>query len=156
MGTRSIPDGYHSITPVLVVRDAEAAIEFYRKAFDAADVVRIVDAIGRTVHAVIKVGDSMIMIEEEDPRYNRSPQSLGDSPVIIHLYVEDVDALALQAVGAGAKVLIAVDDQFYGDRSGRLEDPFGHTWIISTHTEDLTTSEMQRRFNTYMRKVGNP
>lgn len=143
---KPIPEGYHTATPYLNVRDAARAIEFYKKGLGAKELMRLVGAGGKVLHAEIKIGDSVIMIAEEVPEWgNQSPQSLGGSPVRIVLYVEDVDALARQAVAAGAKLLVPVADQFYGDRSGRLQDPFGHLWLISTHTEDVSPEEMQKR-----------
>ena len=143
---KPIPEGYHTVTPYLTVNDAASAIEFYKKAFGATELMRLADPSGKIGHAEIRIGDSPIMLAEEFPEYgNRSPQSLGGSPVVIHLYVEDVDAVASQAIAVGAKVLIPVGDQFYGDRSGRFTDPFGHVWIISTHKEDVSPEEMQKR-----------
>lgn len=144
---KPIPDGFHTATPYLMVRDAAGAIEFYKKAFGAAELTtRLTDPSGKVMHAEIKIGDSPVMIADEFPEWgNRSPQSLGGTPVIIALYVEDVDTLASGAVAAGAKLLIPVADQFYGDRSGRLADPFGHIWIIATHKEDVSPEEIQRR-----------
>ena len=143
---KPIPDGYHTATPYLNVRDAAGAIEFYKKGFGASELTRLVGPGGKVLHAEIKIGDSVIMIAEETEEWgNKSPQTLGGTPVRIVLYVEDVDALARQAVAAGAKLLVPVADQFYGDRSGRLQDPFGHLWLISTHTEDVSPEEMRKR-----------
>lgn len=142
---KHIPDGYHSVTPYLCVSDAASAIEFYKKAFGATELMRMADPAGRIGHAELMVGDSRIMLADEFPEINfRSPQTLGGSPVLIHLYVEDVDALAAQAVAAGAKLTREVKDQFYGDRSGAIEDPFGHAWQISTHMKDVTPEEMDK------------
>lgn len=142
-----IPKGFHTATPSLIARDAASALEFHKKAFEARELMRLTDPSGKIGHAEIKIGDSRIMLADENPEFgNRSPQSLGGSPVSIHLYVEDVDALARQAVAAGAKVLIPVADQFCGDRGGRLEDPFGHIWIIATYKEDVSPEDMQKRF----------
>ncbi len=152
---RHIPEGYHTATPRLIVRDASGAIEFYKKAFGATELMRLKMPDGRIGHAEIRIGDSRIMIADDIPEYgHRSPQSLGGSPVVIYLYVEDVDAVARQAVAAGAKLLIPVSDQFYGDRSGRLADPFGHIWIISTHKEDVSAEEMQKRLDALMKQQG--
>ena len=143
---KPIPEGFHTATAYLNVRDAARALEFYKKAFGAKELMRLVGPGGKVLHAEIKIGDSVIMIAEEVEEWgNLSPQTLGGSPVRIVLYVEDVDALARQAVAAGAKLLVPVADQFYGDRSGRLQDPFGHLWLISTHTEDVSPEEMQKR-----------
>jgi PhnB protein len=152
---KHIPDGWHAVTPYLVVKDAARAIEFYGKVFGAKEVMRLPDPSGKIGHAEIKIGGDYVMLADEYPEQgHKSPRSLGGSPVRIHLYVEDVDAVASRAVGAGAKMLIPVADQFYGDRSGRIEDPFGHIWIISTHKEDVTPAEMQKRMEAYSKKQG--
>jgi len=146
MSVKPIPDGYHSVTPYLCVRRAAQAIEFYKKAFLATERMRIAQPDGRVGHAELQVGDSVIMLSDEFPEIGaRSPQSLGGSPVSIHLYVEDADAIFSQAVAAGAKIKRPIADQFYGDRLGGVEDPFGHTWWISTHKEDLSPQEIERR-----------
>ena len=151
---RPVPEGYHTATPYLVVRNAAAAIEFYQKAFGARELMRLAQPDGRIGHAEIKVGDSVIMLSDEFPEYgNRSPQSLGGTSALVALYVEDVDAVAQEAVTAGAQVVIPVSDQFYGDRSGRLADPFGHLWIISTHKEDVPPAEIERRAAAYMKEM---
>jgi PhnB protein len=143
---KPILDGYHTATPYLIVKGAATAIEFYKKAFGATELMRMVQADGRIGHAEIKIGDSPIMLADESPEMGaRSPQSLGGSPVSIMLYVEDVDAIFGQAVAAGAKVQRPVADQFYGDRTGGVEDPFGHVWYIATHTEDMSPDEMRKR-----------
>lgn len=143
---KPIPEGYHSVTPYLIVKDAARAIEFYKKAFGATELLRFPDPSGKVGHAEIKIGDSPIMMADEFPEMGaRSPQSFGGSPVLIHLYVEDVDARVRQAVAAGAKLVRPVEDQFYGDRSGGVEDPFGYVWYLATHKEDLTPEEMRRR-----------
>ena len=143
---KPIPDGYHTATPYLIIKDAASAIEFYKKAFGATELLRMAGPDGKVMHAEIKIGDSPIMIADEFPEMGaRSPQSLGGSPVSILLYVEDVDALFSQAIAAGAKVLMPVKDQFYGDRSGGVTDPFGHVWYIATHKEDLTPDEIRQR-----------
>ena len=152
---RPVPEGFHTATPHLVVRDPARAIEFYKKAFGAVEFLRLTDPGGNIAHAEFRIGDSPIMIGPEFPEYGAlSPESVGGSPVSIHIYVEDVDALVRQAVASGAKVLIPVQDQFYGDRSGRLKDPFGHTWMIATHKEDLTPEDMQKRFEAFMKQQG--
>lgn len=143
---KPIPEGYHTATPYLIVRGAASAIDFYKKAFGATELMRLSDSSGRVGHAEIKIGDSPIMLADEHPEIGaRSPRSFGGSPVGILLYVEDVDALASRAVAAGAKVLKPVADQFYGHRAGSLEDPFGHTWHIHTRKEELTSEELNRR-----------
>ena len=129
-------------TPHLRVKNAAAAIEFYKKAFGAKEIMRFENE-GGIGHAEIAIGNSVIMLAEEAPDYGFvGPQALGGSPVSIHLYVDDVDALAEQAVTAGAKVVVPVGDQFYGDRSGQFADPFGYTWVIATHKEDMSLDEI--------------
>ncbi len=140
------PEGYHTATPYLIVRDAARAIEFYKKAFGAKELMRMADPSGKIGHAEIKIGDSPIMLADEVPGMGyRSPESLGGSPVSILLYVEDVDAVFNQAVAAGAKVQRPVADQFYGDRTGGVTDPFGHVWYVATHIEDVSPEEMRKR-----------
>ena len=142
---KPVPDGYHTATPYLIVKDAARAIDFYKRAFGAQEMMRF-DRGGKIGHAEIKIGDSPIMLADEFPEMGaRSPQSFGGSPISILLYVADVDALVAQAVAAGAKLQRPVEDKFYGDRSGSVEDPFGHVWHIATHKEDLTLEEMQKR-----------
>jgi PhnB protein len=143
---KSIPDGYHAVTPYLSIEGASSAIDFYKKAFGAREIMRI-DGPGVTIgHAEIAIGDSRVMLADEFPDMNfRGPKAFGGSPIHLHVYVEDVDTSFPQAVAAGAKVLRPLKDQFYGDRSGSLEDPFGHVWHLATHKEDLSPEEMQRR-----------
>ncbi len=146
MPTRPIPEGYHSVTPYLIVTGAASAIEFYKHAFGAKELMRIPHPDGRVGHAELQIGDSRIMLADEFPEMGaRSPMTLGGTPVGIQLYVDDVDAVTRRALAAGAKTLRPVKDQFYGDRSGTLSDPFGHQWTISTHKEDVSLEEMQRR-----------
>jgi PhnB protein len=146
MAVKSIPDGYHTVTPYLIMQDAAGALEFYKKAFSATELMRFPGPDGKIMHAEIKIGDSPIMLGEEHPQMGaRSPKSLGGTPVGICLYVKDVDALSAQATAAGAKVLRPVQDQFYGDRSGTFVDPYGHQWTIATHKEDVSMEEMQKR-----------
>jgi PhnB protein len=147
MAVNPVPDGYHTATPYLVVKNAANAIEFYRKAFGASEVMRLPGPGGKVMHAEIKIGDSYIMLADEFPEMGaRSPESLGGTPVSILLYVPDVDVRFEQAVAAGATVQRAVQDQFYGDRSGTLVDPFGHVWSLATHQEDVSPQEMEKRF----------
>jgi len=151
---RPIPEGCHTATPYLTVRGAADAIEFYQKAFGATEVMRLGQPDGRIGHAEIRIGDSLIMLSDEFPDYgNLAPQSIGGSPVTIHLYVEDVDALVRQAVAAGAQVLRPVQDQFYGDRAGRLRDPFGHSWFVATHIEDVPPEEITRRAKAFAQQA---
>jgi PhnB protein len=143
---KPIPEGYHTATPYLIVRNAARAIEFYKKAFGATELMRMAEPSGRIGHAEIRIGDSPIMLADEVPEMGfRSPESFGGSPVSILLYVEEVDAVFNQAVAAGAKVQRPVADQFYGDRTGGVTDPFGHTWYIATHKEDVSPEEMRKR-----------
>jgi PhnB protein len=143
---KPIPDGYHTVTPYLIVNGAASAIEFYKKAFGATELFRMPGPDGKIGHAEIKIGNSPIMLADEHPEMGfRGPKALGGSPVGILLYVEDVDKMAGQAVAAGAKVEKPVQDQFYGDRSGTFADPFGHRWTIATHKEDVSSEEMQKR-----------
>jgi PhnB protein len=143
---KPIPEGYHSITPYLCVAGAADAIEFYKKAFGATELMRMPTPEGKIGHAEIRIGDSPIMLADEFPEMNfRSPKTLGGCPTALMIYVEDVDAVAKRAVQQGAKLVRPVEDKFYGDRSGTLEDPFGHTWHVSTHVEDVAPEEMERR-----------
>ena len=157
MPVKPIPNGYHTATPYLIVKDAASAIDFYKKAFGATELFRMAGPGGRVMHAEIKIGNSPIMMADECPEMRaRSPQSVGGSPVGIYLYVEDVDALFNQAVAAGAKVTRPVQDQFYGDRAGGLEDPFGHVWHVATHKEDVAPEEIYRRFEAAMKQPSQP
>ena len=146
MAAKPIPQGYHSVTPYLIIDGAANAIEFYKKVFGASELFRFPAPGGRIGHAEIKIGDSPIMLADQHPeRGNKGPQAHGGSPVSIMLYVEDVDSVFNRAVQSGARVREAVQDKFYGDRSGTLIDPFGHTWHIATHKEDVSMEEMERR-----------
>ena len=146
MATKPIPDGYRTATPYLIVKGAAEAIDFYKRAFGATEMLRMADPQGRVGHAEIKIGDSVIMLADEHPGMGyRGPRSLGGSSVSILLYLEDVDDVFERAVKAGAKAQRPVMNQFYGDRSGTLEDPFGHVWTIATHVEDVAPEEMKRR-----------
>jgi PhnB protein len=143
---KPIPDGYHSVTPYLIVKDAVRALEFYKNAFGATEVMRFVQPDGRVGHAEVRIGDSHVMLADEFPEIGaKSPQTIGGTPVTMMVYVEDVDATVAQAVSAGATLTRPVQDQFYGDRAGGVTDPFGHVWFIATHVEDVSQEEMQRR-----------
>ena len=146
MSVKFKPDGYHTVTPYLIIQGASKAIEFYKQAFGATELMRL-DAPGGTIgHAEIKIGDSIIMLADEHPEMGyRGPQALGGSPICLMLYVEDSDAMFAQAIAAGGTVQKPIQDQFYGDRSGQLVDPFGHVWTIATHKEDLTPAEINAR-----------
>jgi PhnB protein len=141
-----IPEGHHAVTPYLSIKGAANAIEFYKKAFGAREVMRMAQPDGRLRHAELQIGDSRIMVADEFPDLNfRGPHSIGGTPVHLHLYVDDVDTVVNRAVAAGAKILRPVQDQFYGDRSGSLADPHGHVWHVATHKEDLSMEELQKR-----------
>jgi PhnB protein len=143
---KPIPEGYHAVTPYLIAKDAARAIAFYQKAFGAKELFRMARPDGRVEHAELQIGDSRIMLADESPELGaRSPQSIGGTPVTIHLYVDDVDAVVKRAVDAGAQLMRPIADQFYGDRNGSVADPFGHMWWISTHKEDVPADEMKRR-----------
>ena len=155
MAVQPIPDGYHTATAYLIVKDAARALEFYKRAFSATELMRLAGPDGKVMHAEIKIGDSPVMLADEFPEMGaRSPQSFGGSPVSILLYFDDVDARFDQAIAAGATVQRAVKDQFYGDRSGTLVDPFGHVWSIATHKEDVSPEEIARRFEASMKQQG--
>jgi PhnB protein len=146
-----IPSGYHSVTPYLIVRNAAQAIEFYKKAFGAVELMRFPGPDGKLMHAEVKIGDSPVMLADEMPNEGYvGPQTLGNTSVSLMVYVEDVDTLFAQAIAAGAKAKRPVQDQFYGDRTGTLVDPFGHVWSIGTHKEDLSMEEIEKR----MAKMG--
>jgi PhnB protein len=146
MNVKPIPAGHHTVTPYLAIKNGVKALEFYKKAFGAIEGDKLIMPDGRLGHAEIRLGDSVIMLSDEFPEYGgKSPQTLGGSPVSIHLYVEDVDAFFKKAIAAGAKERKPVANQFYGDRSGQLEDPFGHLWWVATHKEDVPPEEMQKR-----------
>jgi len=154
MATKAIPEGFHTVTPYLTLKDAPQAIEFYKRALGAQVLSTHYSPDGKIMNAELKVGDSILMLAEEFPGMGaKSPLSLGDSPVTIHLYVEDVDKLFNQAVAAGAKVTMPVMDQFWGDRYGQLTDPFGHRWSIGTHKEDLTPAEIEKRMRGAFEKM---
>jgi PhnB protein len=141
-----VPAGYQEVTPYLSIRDAARAIEFYKKAFGAAEVMRMPGPDGKLGHAEMKMGGSRVMLSDEYPDMQfMGPETRGGTTVHIHLYVRDVDALAERAVAAGAKLIRPVEDKFYGDRTGTVEDPFGHVWHIATHKEDLSKAEMRKR-----------
>jgi PhnB protein len=143
---KAIPDQYRGATPYLCIKGAANAVEFYKKAFGATEVTRLAQPDGRIGHAEIKIGDALIMLADEFPEIGfRSPISLGGSPVTIHVYVDNVDVVFARAVAAGAEARKTVADQFYGDRSGQLVDPFGHVWSIATHVEDIAPEELQKR-----------
>ena len=146
MAVNPVPDGYHTVTPYLVVRDASAALDFYAKAFGAKELMRMHGPGGSVAHAEMRIGDSNIMLADENPDWGlTSPQTLGGSGVSVFLYVPNVDALFAQAVSAGASVTMPLANQFWGDRYGKLRDPFGHVWNLATHVEDLSPEEIEKR-----------
>jgi len=145
MAVAPIPPGYHSVTPYLVVKGASQAIDFYRKAFGAQELLRLPLPDGKVAHAEVKIGDSPVMLADESEEY-RGPQPGTGAPVSLMVYVTDVDRVFAQAIAAGATELRPVADQFYGDRLGTLRDPFGHVWSLATHVEDVAPDEIERRF----------
>lgn len=155
MPVKPIPEGYHTATPYLIVNGAAKALEFYKQAFGATELLRMEMPGGKIGHAEIKIGDSIIMLADEYPEVDaRGPRSIGGTPVSLMLYVESVDTVFNRAVAAGAKTKEPVQDRFYGDRSGKLEDPFGHVWMIATHKEDLTPEEVGKRAEAWMKTQG--
>ena len=152
---KPIPDGMHTITPHLVCAGAADAIEFYKKAFNAVEMMRVPAPDGKVMHACIRIGDSQIFLVDEMPEWGAlGPKALKGSPVTIHIQVEDVDAFAARAVGAGAKVTMPIDDAFWGDRYGKLEDPFGHHWSVATHVRDVTPAEIDEAMRQMQMKCG--
>lgn len=140
---KPIPEGFHTATPHLVVSDAAAAIDFYQKAFGAEEVNRMPGPEGKIMHAAIRIGDSPVMLNDEFPDMGTvGPKAIGGTAVTIHLYVKDADAVWDNATKAGAKVVVPIDDMFWGDRYGVIEDPFGHRWSIATHSQDLTPEQV--------------
>ena len=153
MPVKPVPDGYSTVTPYLIVRDGAKALDFYKRAFGATELYRLAAPDGKVLHAEMQVGNARFMMADEVPQIGaRSPQALGGSPVSILLYVPDVDARVQQATAAGAKIVRPVQDQFYGDRSGTLEDPFGHVWTVATHIEDVPPGEIQKRAEAMMKQ----
>jgi PhnB protein len=151
---KPIPEGYHTVTPYLSVRDAARALDFYKQAFGAKEVMRMNGSEGKVSHAEIKIGDSIVMISEENASNElRSPQALHGSTVSIFLYVDDVDPVFKKALSAGAKEVQPLANQFWGDRYGRLTDPFGHSWSLATHIEDVSPAEMGKRAQEAMAKM---
>ena len=152
MGVKPIPDGYSSVTPYLIVTGAANALDYYKMAFDAQEIMRMPGPGGKIVHAEIQIGSSRIMLADESPEMgHKSPQTLGGSGTGLMLYVPDVDDTFQRAVSGGGKVVRAVQNQFYGDRSGTLTDPFGHSWTIATHVEDVAEDDMKRRMDEAMK-----
>jgi PhnB protein len=152
---KPVPDGYHTVTPYLIAKNATDALEWYKKAFGATEKMRLAGPGGSLMHGEITIGDSVVMLADEMPDMGiKSPESLGGAGVSIMLYVEDVDTAFARAIAAGGKELRPLADQFYGDRTGTLMDPYGHTWTIGTHTEDLSEEEVETRFQEMMQQQG--
>ena len=151
---KPVPQGYHTATPYLIIDGAAKALDFYKKIFGATEKMRMPSPGGKVGHAEITIGDSMIMLADEHPEIGaRSPRAFGGSGVGIMLYVDDVDTTVKKAVADGAKLVQPVEDKFYGDRTGTIEDPWGHTWHVGTHKEDVSEDEMKRRMAS-MAKAG--
>jgi len=150
-----IPAGYHSVTPYLACGDAATAIEFYKKAFGATEVMRMPGPGGKIGHAEVKIGDSRVMLTDEYAEMNFvGPLSRGGTTVHMHVYVKDVDATMQRALAAGGKLVREIKDQFYGDRTGALADPFGHVWHLATHKEDVSTAELRKRAEKLVKDLG--
>ena len=150
----NIPAGYHTVTPYLGVRDAVSAVDFYRRAFGAELVLKLTMPDGKYAHAEIKIGDSHIMMAEENPEWgNKSPATLGGSPVSFMVYMPDVDAAFARALAAGCTQVRPIEDQFYGDRTGTLKDPYGFQWSLGTHIEDVSEAECQKRMEAMFAKA---
>jgi PhnB protein len=155
MAVKAIPEGYHSVTPYVIVKGAAEAIEFYKRAFGAEELLRMAAPNGLIAHAEIKIGDCPIMLSEENKDWGTlSAPTIGGSPISLMIYVEDVDAAAAQAEAAGCTVVYPVKNQFYGDRSGTFQDPFGLKWTIGSHVEDVEPEELNRRFAEMMSGAG--
>lgn len=151
MATQAIPEGFHSLTPYLIVKDAAAAIDFYRAAFGAQELFRMDMPGGKVGHAELQLGDSRIMLADEEPEMCAlSPATLGGAGISLMFYVDDVDQAYPRAIAAGAEQVRPVQDQFYGDRSGTLRDPYGHVWTLGTHVEDVPPEELRRRLDALM------
>ena len=143
---KPVPEGFHSVTPYLFVRSAASAIDFYKNIFGATEIMRMPGSNGKIMHAELRIGDSIVMLADENPQTGvMSPQTIGGFSVGMHLYVENVDQVIQKAVESGAKLLRPIKNQFYGDRSGSVLDPFGHMWSVATHVEDVSPEEMRKR-----------
>ena len=151
---KPIPEGHRTVAPYLAIKNAAGALEFYKNAFGAVESFKLLVPDGRVGHAEIRLGDSLIMLSDEFPEFGgKAPESLGGSPVSIHLYVEDVDTFVKRAGAAGAREVKPVTNQFYGDRSGQLQDPYGHLWWVATHKEDVPPEELQKRVRALFSKA---
>jgi PhnB protein len=149
-----IPEGHHTVTPHLVVRDAARLIDFYKRAFGATELFRHAMPDGKIMHAELRIGDSIVYLADEFPPHSKSPEALGGTPVTLHLYVENVDALWDRAVAAGAKIVMPLSDQFWGDRYGQLADPAGHRWSLATRKEVVAPEEIEKRARAAMASSG--
>jgi PhnB protein len=145
-----IPEGYNAVIPALAFKGADAAIKWYKNVFDAKEKMRFDNPDGTVAHAEITVGDCVIMLSEENPEYNRSPKTLNGNSVNLCIYVPDVDATIKKAIDSKAKLIKPAEDQFYGDRSGRFEDPFGYLWIVATHVKDVSEEDMKKAMDEMM------
>lgn len=155
MSVQAVPEGFSTLTPHLVIKNAAQAIEFYKKAFGAIELHRMPMPDGRIMHAAIKIGNSILMLCDEMPDFGAlGPDSIGGSSVWLHLYFEDADAVMAQAVTAGAEVKMPLENTFWGDRYGKVQDPFGHQWAIASHVEDVTPEETDARFKKLMTDGG--
>jgi PhnB protein len=153
---KPIPEGYHSVTPYLFVRAAALAIDFYKNVFGAIELVRMPGPNGKIMHAELRIGDSIVMLADENPQAGvMSPQTVGGFSAGLHVYVENADAVIQKALDSGAKLLRPIKDQFYGDRSGSLLDPFGHMWSVATHVEDVSPEEMKKRMSAMSQAAGS-
>ncbi len=151
---KPIPEGYRSLTPYIVVSDCAKSLDFYKRAFGAVELGRFPAPDGRIAHATIKIGDSIVMLSDEFPQaHSRSPQSLGGTTTALWIYTDDVDSMFNRAVQAGATVKMPLKDQFWGDRTGHLADPYGHMWVVATHKEEVAPEEMQKRGQAEMAKM---
>ncbi|CAN5855557.1 Dot/Icm type IV secretion system effector PhnB [soil metagenome] len=154
MTTNAVPEGYHAVTPAIVVRDGAAAIEFYKRAFGAEEVHRMEGPGGSILHAEIRIGDSVVMLGEENEEWGtKSPLSTNGNPGSLHLYVADADESVKRAVDAGATVSFPLEDAFWGDRYGKVRDPFGHEWGIATRVKELTGEEMKKAADEWMARA---
>jgi PhnB protein len=149
---KPIPEGHNHVSPYLIVNGAARALDFYKKAFGATELMRHTSPDGKVGHAEVRIGDTVVMLADEHPDHDaHAPGKFGGSPVSLHMYVEDVDTIWSQALAAGARIKRPLDNQFYGDRNGALEDPFGHTWNLSSHVEDVSMEELDRRVAAMMK-----
>ena len=154
MAAKPIPEGYHTLTPSITVREAARAVEFYKQAFGAVERGVMKGPDGKVMHAELRIGDSILMLADEFPQFGSlSPQTIGGTGTGLHIYVEDVDAAFDRAIGAGAVIEMPVADMFWGDRFGKLVDPFGHKWSIATHTRDLSREEIEEAQEEFMSKM---